>query len=419
MKKSLFIILCSISAFIISFERTNPTILYDEMANYVDQDDSKMGIYGSMYYFASFASFLLIAFFGPKIRLSYLLSILLAIGALGSLILGFVKNFAGLCISRFIIGFGLGPTVMVVILILRLEHDEETAFLSQNILFLLDMFGALFTVGPYSSIIVSHGWVVTLEIFSGFLILLSIIFFFLAPNVSITYSKSTNSNLTDFDMSNRSSSGLGFFKNYIFSLLWYVFTLSGTLNLTTMWCGPYLTNFYLFTGVEAGYVMMTFFIGGMIGSLFYGFIFGRMKGSLFGRKIVHISSNVGLFIAGFIFMLLKSSTNFVGILILLFILGFFGIGPSSIMFSIISNSFSTQFHLLYGISNSMLYLMTGIFQLISSFTINHISKNKIDIEPKAFRFNFWIPLLVENIIAFACALFINITDGMYMALSER
>lgn len=418
MRKGIFIVLCSIASFIISFERTTPTVLYDEMANIVDQDDTKMGIYGSMYYFASFISFLLIAFLGPKIRLSYLISILLAIGALGSLVLGFSHKFWTLCVSRFIIGFGLGPAVFVIILIFRLEHDTRTAFLSQNSLFLFDMLGSLFTVGPYSSIVISNGWIIPLEIFTGILILLSIVFFFIAPNVSITYSKGNISTLSEFDMSNRSSTGINVFKNYILALLWYVFTISGTLNLSTMWCGPYLTNFYLFTCIEAGYVMMTLFIGGMIGSLFYGFLFGKVKNSKWGRRIVQMTPNIGLIVVALASMFLKISADFVTVIILLFSLGFFGIGPSSIMFSIVSTAYSTKFHFLYGLSNSILYLVTGILQMISSITVNHISKEKIDIEPKAFRINFWIPMVIENVLAFICTFFITIVDGTYFALSE-
>lgn len=418
MKKITFIILGTIVSFIISFQRTTPTVLYDELADYVKQDDTKMGIYGSMYYFASFISFFIIGFFGSKLHLSYILSILLVIGGLGSLILSFSKSFLTLCASRFIIGFGLGPTVMVISFIYRLDHDPRTAFLSQNFLFLFDMIGAIFTVGPFSSIIVLHGWRTALEIFAAITIILSIIFFFLAPKVSLLNANTSTQNLSEFDMSNRTSSVLTVFKNYIFSLLWYVFTISGTLNLSTMWCGPYLMNFYLFSGIEAGYVQIKLFIGAMIGSIFFAYTYDKVKNSPFLRKIVHMLSNIGLIIIAFSFMFLKSTSNYIIIIILLFILGFFGMGPVSIMFSIVSNSYSTQFHFLYSLSNGILYFITAILQLISSVTVNSISKNKIDIEPDAFKLNFWIPLIIENVLAFIFAFYINIIDGIYFAISD-
>lgn len=418
MKKVIFIILGSIASFIVSFQRTTPTVLYDELASYVGQDDTKMGIYGSMYYFSSFISFLLIAFFGTKMRLSYILSISFGIGGLGSLILSFSKTFLALCISRFIIGFGLGPVMMVTISIYRLEYDSRTAFLSQNFLYLFDMLGALFTVGPFSSIIVLKGWRTTLEILSGLTIILSVIFFFLAPKVMLLNQNSSSINLSEFDMSNRTSSVYTVFKNYIFSLIWYVFTISGTLNLTTMWCGPYLMNFYLFSGIESGYVQMTLFIGGMIGSLFFCFIYDKMKNSSITRKITHMISNIALIIIAIIFMILKKSANYIVIIILLFMLGFFGMGPVSIMFSIVSKSYSTQFHFLYSLSNGILYLFTAVLQLISSVTINSVSKEKIDIDPNAFRFNFWFPLILENLIAFISAFFINLIDGIYFTISD-
>lgn len=418
MRKTTFIILGSIVSFIISFQRTTPTVLYDELADYVNQDDTKMGIYGSMYYFGSFISFVLIGFFGTKLHLSYILSILFVIGGLGSLILSFTKSFLLLCISRFIIGLGLGPAVMVIVLIYRLSHDSRTAFISQNSLFLFDMLGALFTVGPFSSITVLHGWRAMLEIFAGITIILSVVFFFLAPKVSILDTITSNQNLSEFDMSSRTSSVMTVFKNYIFSLLWYVFTISGTLNLSTMWCGPFLMNFYLFSGIEAGYVQMTLFIGAMIGSLFFAFTYDKVKNSSLLRKIVHVISNIGLIITAISFMFLESSSNYIVIILLLFILGFFGIGPVSIMFSIVSNSYSSRFHFLYSLSNGILYLITAVLQLISSVTINSISKEKIDIEPKAFRLNFWIPLIIENIIAFISALYINLTDSVYYIISD-
>ena len=151
MKKYIFIAICFIASFIISFQRTTPTVLYDELAAFVDQDDTKMGIYGSMFYFASFISFLLSSFLVSKFPLSYLLSIFLLIGGVGSIVLYFAKSFAVLCIARFIIGIGLSPAIVIMILIFRSEHDPLTAYISQNLLFLTDMFGALFTVGPFSS----------------------------------------------------------------------------------------------------------------------------------------------------------------------------------------------------------------------------------------------------------------------------
>lgn len=405
MRSFCFLILACLISFLVSIQRTHPTILYDEIATYTNTNDTLMGIYGSTYFFAAAVTFLLTNFLTSQKLTLYFLLICAAIATLGALLMFFFEHFAILCISRAMIGLGYGPINFLLSYICHAQKDSQKVVILQSLIFLFDIFGSMFTVGPFSSIILHIKWNLLLFIFGPLTFALVILLFIFRPECSnqpfhLTSSTPSNIlsvNLIDEDESANTAVTLCV-RPFWCPTLWFILTVSGTLNISCMWGNPYLINYFAFTHLEAGYIQVSLFLGVIFGAMFFNFLY-----SFSMKQLLFYISNVGLIIVSLSFMLISNSTHYAVIECLIFLLGFFGIGPSSLSFKVLSQQNASIFHL--AIANSLLCLLTGVLQILSSITINYLSHEKIDIEPKALKYNFWIPMIIENVLASICITF--------------
>ncbi|OHT17217.1 hypothetical protein TRFO_12540 [Tritrichomonas foetus] len=417
----IFTVLASIIVLISAFQRTNPVVLYDDIASYTQKHDEEIGIFSSMFCFFGLFSYPIVSKLSIKFNPLLILCIFLSIGSIGSFILVNSKSFVLACVSRSLIGFGYASSLFALCMISKKSFSEKVSFCIQTILFAFYNIGVFLTFCALPVIVTKCDWIYSYY-FSAGLTLLSVLSIILIQ-VFETFRSNNNSGYNDvgaslfednannkmnFDFSQKQNQ-LSFkeiissFQFWQFSLI-FAFSCCGYMNLVCMWGGPYLDIYFKFSQIESSGALMLIVLGSMIGSILFSYIFSILNSHK--KKFIFIFLIIFSILIMISFMLVNRLCHYgiIGLLLLLF--GAFSTSLLSPLMKLIIEFDLSGFSM--SLAFSMMSFVSGINQLVSYFIVKNKNGNIIDYHQ--FQYLFWICPIVFSIIALILSFSIKIPD---------
>ena len=311
-KISLIIILLSSIYFVSQFCRASLGVVAIDITADLNLNSEQIGRLGGIF-FLSFAltqvplGIILDAFNPIKIIILMLFVIFI-----GTYLFSISENYTLLVLARGLQGVGCGVCLMGPLVVLtKMLSARDFAYYSGLVMGLGGL-GALFATEPFYYIVSHIGWSKSFYFFSFFILFLIILLYLFPKEEKLETKNKINFNFKAFKT-------ILFNKNFLLMLPMSMFGYASAAFILTLWGGKFLSVVHSYKLENISLILMFMALFWTLGSFSYGYIEKKINNK---KLIITFSS---MFMAFLISLLCISSiNNFIFIVILFCLLGFFG-----------------------------------------------------------------------------------------------
>ena len=413
-RRFVLVLLCGFSSFISAFNRVYPAVLFDELAWELDVPVNRIGFCGGAFFLGCAASQPIAQALALKFDIGILLGASTLLAALGSVFFGLSRNLAVACLSRVVVGLGMGPVALFLGELMRSWFPRRTFVTMSGIVSLMGSAGAMLAQGPLASFLFRIDWRFALYSLAaisatGALVVLVFVRARAEPRENTSLDGSNGcvlggSLLIEEVKSSPVSTSFVGTRQFWGLMGYFAFVPSVFLNVTCLWVGPYLADYFVYTGVETGYIQVT----GTLGALF-GVIIMAMLMEKIGRKTTML---VGVLLTVLVvggMALIKRVVDNVAVIVCLFLFGFCAMGPMPGAVGLLRDMDTSV--LLVGYGDMFTYGVTGLLQILTACVMMGMCKSCDDFGEKELGASLWIPSLVSLLLGAASIMFVRETSG--------
>lgn len=279
------IVLCDV---IVYFQRSCSTVLADDMAKSYGVDQSKIGIFSSLFYYPYSILQPFSGLLADVIEPSYLISGSTFLAAIGAFLCGSSKNLFVGYIGRFIVGIG---SALVYCPANRIQMNwfplKDYAKVSGVFLFIAGC-GALFAQAPLAILADAIGWRWCFYIIAITAVILASLNLIFVRGNPVSYGYRPVNDLLSEDpaqwtFKQKWHKLVSNFKSVLsFPSFWYIgffaFFNNGVFyNISGSWGCTYLMDVFGYSKVKSSYILLALSIGTNVGSLILPYIHDLMR----------------------------------------------------------------------------------------------------------------------------------------------
>ena len=393
-KQLVVVVLCACAYFFCILNRTCLAVMFDELASTFNCPVHEIGFCGGSFFLACAVSQPLAQAITLKFDVGILLGLSMLVATIGSLGFAFSRSLAVACVTRALTGLGVGPVSLLLGELMRGWFPRRTFVAVSGIMMYAGSLGAMVAQGPLSSFLYKFDWQIAFYVVSGCSGVLGILLLLLARGytVKINLEGSNFGVLGDsllveeVKTSPFSTSFVG--TRQFWTLMGYFACVPSVfLNFACFWIGPYLADYFAYTGIEAGYLQVVGTLGAMMGMILMGMLIEKV-----GRKAVMVIGVVLTLIVMIGMFFVSRPVNNVAIVFCVFFFAFGALGPVPGAVSLLRDMDSSV--LLAGYADMFTYLLTGLLQMLGAGVMKGMCKNCDDFAKKELLAAFWIPSLL-------------------------
>ena len=412
-KQVVVLVLCACAYFFCILNRTCLAVMFDELAATFRCPVHEIGFCGGSFFLACAASQPLAQAITLKFDVGILLGLSMLLATIGSLGFAFSRSLAAACVTRAITGLGVGPVSLLLGELMRGWFPRRTFVAVSGLMMYAGSLGAIIAQGPLSSFLYKFDWQIAFYVISGCSGVIGVLLLLLARGriVKINLEGSNFGVLGDsllVEEVKTSPFSTSFIATRQFWMLMGYFACvpSVFLNFACFWVGPYLTDYFVYTGIESGYLQVVGTLGAMMGMILMGILIERI-----GRKPVMVIGTVLTVIALIGMLLVVRRLNNVAVVFSGFFFAFGALGPVPGAVSLLRDMDSSV--LLAGYADMFTYFLTGVLQMLGAGVMKGMCKSCDDFAKKELGAAFWGPsllLVFSGVVFSACVRATSVDD---------
>jgi len=381
------VIVSCFSYALVFFHRYSTSVLAKQLATSMNVPVDDINLFGSMYFWTYAIMQPIGGMLADIIEPGLLICISTMVSSIGSLGIGFSRNYVLSCVLRCLVGLGCGPIYVPLNRVLASHFSPERFGIVNGILISSGSIGGLLAQGPLASMIEVTNWSWA---FIGPALLGSVIAviapIMLKENVP---NKKASGSVTNHIQKLKSNlkevvSNSNFWK----LVSWGFFGPPTFFSLAGFWGVPYIVSVFDTTNEKAGYIMLMLTFSSIIGAPVFALIseyFRTRKYLIFVGSIVSAISSLGFFF-------FNISTRKFLLWANLFIFGLSTnalIGIATTMYKEMSTPDIAATTM--GCANFFPFISSTIIQNLIGFLLKMIDGAKSNHHtPKSYRYGLWI-----------------------------
>lgn len=309
-RMAIFIITSVLYAFV-TFQRTCPSIVAEEMAEAYHCNKADLTFFSSIYFYPYAIMQPFAGLLSDVMEPAYLITFSQITASVGAVICGLSKTITVGTIGRLLVGLGCGPTYVPVNRVIANWFKQDQFPVMSGILLAAGSVGGMISQGPLAALCHLIGWRNTFYLVGGTTFLLSILCLFIvrgSPEAAGYESVNPDSGSNNPPGIKAMFKSLG--RNFLIIIRrweFWVIVLYGVLShgpyhgITGMWGGPYLRDVFRYNKQEAGNALIFISAGVIVGSVVFPMISTALrtrKWILLLMAVTGLSSSVVLFVVG-------------------------------------------------------------------------------------------------------------------------
>ena len=410
------LIVLSLIYALVSFQRTCPSIVAEEMADSYNCQKTDLSIFSAIFFYPYGVMQLFAGVLADVVEPSLLIGIAQIIAATGAIICGLSKNIPIGCVGRFLVGLGCGPAYVPECRTIANWYDLKWYPLFTGILSGIGGIGSIVAQGPLAMLNKAVGWRNSFYIIGGCTYFFAIIcLIFVRGNPTKYGFENVNKEMDDVkENTSLKEKLIALFKNTITVLkypwfwlvtLFTIFTHGPYYNVNGLWGGPYLRDVMGFSKQKTGNTLIFLSVGAILGAVYLP-LMSNLMGS---RKWCLLTSDVFLTVSVGTFFFAGDHLKYWLIAVMMFLFGANTLANNTIAYSLVREYYHPSVAgSAVGCINFFTQILSGAFQSISSTIIKHYGEVAPDVYTwKGYKNGLWLFSLATVVVALIICFFIK------------
>ena len=364
---------------LVSFHRTCPTIVVDDMAKAYNVSIADLNLFTAVFFYPYGLLQPINGLLADIIEPAFLTSISQIIAAIGAAMCGFGNSMFVGCIGRFLTGIGCSPVYVPACRMFSNWYELKWFPLVSGVLMAVGGLGSLLAQAPLAYLCSAIGWRNAFYVLAGITFFFSLITLIFVRGTPTKFGyHEVNHEMTDIqkpdsflkNLKQLKDNFLLIIKNFHF---WVVAVFSLVTNgpyyaLVSMWISPYLVDIFNMTKEQASTIMMYVSIGCMASSIILPLIsdfFNTRKYVLLLTALIGLASTLYGYIVG-------HNMSKIEIIIVFLMYGFGTMPVSTVSYSLVKEYYhSSVAGSAIGCLNFLTMFLSGFFQPLCSAIIKN------------------------------------------------